>query len=128
MTRYSIALAALSLALASPAQAHSWYHGKTDPVTGGSCCTTSATSQYGDCAVLQVDPGVIEATPDGYRLRLTIEQAQKINPMRLAPVDTFIPYNRIQTSEDGNFHLCIPRYPVANMQADFYCFWQPNFM
>ena len=123
MKAFSI-LAAL-LFLPTAASAHDWYVGKRDPVTGSSCCTTSATAKYGDCAQLIIEPGVLTGEVDGYRLRLTAEQAQRINPLRTSPVDTIIPWERVQASEDGNYHLCIPRFAVPNMQADFYCFWAP---
>lgn len=107
------------------AKAHDWYVGKNDPVTGGSCCTTSKTDGYGDCAQLIVEHGVLEGDPQGYRLRLTLEQARKINPLRQTPVDTLIPWERMQVSEDGNFHLCIPPNQKG-LRYDFYCFWQPG--
>jgi hypothetical protein len=44
---------------------------------------------------------------DGYRIRLTAEQAGKINPLRKTPVDTLIKWERIQSSHDGNYHLCL---------------------
>lgn len=115
----------ICLATGTPANAHDWYVGKNDPVTGGSCCTTSKTAQYGDCAQLVIQPGMLEGTPDGYRLRLTIDQARKINPLRQTPVDTLIPWDRMQASEDGNYHLCIPAHPNG-LRYDFYCFWQPG--
>lgn len=120
----AILAAVLLTATCGPALAHDWYIGKSDPVTGGSCCTTSATDGYGDCAKLIVEPGVLEPVPEGWRLRLTLEQARKINPLRMSPVDTLIPDGRIQASEDGNFHLCIPPRPDG-LRFDFYCFWQP---
>jgi len=68
---------------------------------------------------------MLEGDPEGYRLRLTIDQARKINPLRTTPVDTLIPWERMQVSEDGNFHLCIPAHPNG-LRYDFYCFWQPG--
>lgn len=127
-TTFAIALSVgLSPALAHDANAHDWYVGQHDPVTGGSCCTTTAKDGYGDCARLQVDPGVLEPLPDGFRLRLTIEQARKINPLRQTPVDTFIPIERVQVSNDGNFHVCIPGHQNG-LKYDFYCFFMPNSM
>jgi hypothetical protein len=122
LTAVLIVLPSLSLT----ANAHDWYVGRNDPVTGGSCCTTTNADGYGDCARLQVDPGVLEPIPEGYRLRLTVEQARKINPLRTLPVDTIIPEERIQPSQDGNFHVCIPGYPGA-LRYDFFCFFRPNF-
>ena len=107
------------LLMAVPAAAHDWYTGTIDPVTLGSCCGTQ------DCAALKIEPGVLEGHVDGYRLRLTAEQAAKINPLRKMPVDTIIKWERIQPSPDGSFHLCLPTYPTPTMRADFFCFWAP---
>jgi hypothetical protein len=125
---FIIVLMAWAVVYAKLARAHDWYVGQRDPVTKGGCCTTSATAKYGDCAELRVEPGVLEPIPEGYRVRLTVEQARKINPLRNLPVDTIVPESRIQDSEDGNFHMCIPAYPSPNMQADFFCFFRPGSM
>lgn len=116
----ALVAAFLFLAPIVAALAHDWYTGTHDPVTGGQCCGGQ------DCRKLVVEPGVLEPIPEGYRLRLTAEQAKKINPLRNLPVDTIIPESRIQPSEDGNFHVCIPGYPSPGMRADFYCFWAPG--
>ncbi len=120
-------LAALLFSVTA-ASAHDWYVGKKDPVTKGSCCTTAAQDGYGDCAKLLIEPGVLEPVPEGYRIRLTVEQAKRLNPLRNHPVDTIVPEDRVQDSEDGNWHMCIPSYPVPHMAADFYCFWRPGLM
>lgn len=122
-----VTLAAL-LFSATAAQAHDWYVGKRDPVTKGSCCTTAAQDGYGDCNKLLIEPGVLEPVPEGYRIRLTVEQARRLNPLRNHPVDTIVPEERVQDSENGNWHMCIPSYPVPHMAADFYCFWRPGLM
>lgn len=114
-----------SLALLSPANAHDIYVGTTDPVTHGICCTTSEHDGYGDCDQLVLEPGVLTGEVGGYRLRLTVEQARRINPMRTVPVDTFIPDSRVQQSMDGNYHLCLPAYTLPN-RGDFFCFFQPG--
>lgn len=119
-----IAIATLLSAI-SPASAHDGYEKRYDPVTGGWCCTTNTGDNYGDCAVLDVQPGVITGEVGGIRLRLTLEQAQRINPLRRAPVDTFIPDKRIQESWDGNWHACLPSYPMPD-RADVFCFFMPN--
>lgn len=106
--------------------AHDWYVGKRDPITGGGCCTTTNKDGYGDCAQLVIEPGVLTAEPGGFRLRLTEAQARRINPLRVGPVDTFVPEDRIQQSGDGNWHVCIPSRAVSHMQADFFCFFQPG--
>ena len=111
-------LAAL-LMISTPALAHDWYSGTRDPVTGGGCCGVA------DCAVLKIEPGMLTGEVDGYRLRLTAEQAGRINPARKMPVDTLIVWDRMQPSPDGNFHLCLPTYPTPNMAADYFCFFAP---
>ena len=127
MRHLPLALIVLPLFL-QPANSHDWYSGTSDPVTGGSCCTTAAQDGYGDCAQLLIEPGVLEPVPEGYRIRLTVEQARKLNPLRNHAVDTIVPEERIQDSEDGNWHMCVPAYPVPNMAADFFCFFRPNSM
>lgn len=114
-----------ALALASLAEAHEDYEKRFDPVTGGWCCTTKTDDNYGDCAVLNVEPGVITGEVGGIRLRLSVEQAQRINPLRREPVDTFIPDKRIQQSWDGNWHACLPSTPMPS-RADVFCFFMPN--
>ena len=56
-------------------------------------------------------------------LRMTVEQAQRINPLRRSPVDTVIPDNRVQPSWDGNWHVCLPAYPRPGV--DVFCFFMP---
>ena len=107
-----------TLALASPADAHSWYTKKKDPVTNLGCCGGT------DCNTLLIEPGVLSAEVNGYRVRLTLEQAQRINPARRDGVDILIPWERVQPSEDGNWHLCLPRWNDVTV-GDFYCFFAP---
>lgn len=121
MTRTTLVLATIgitALALVSPANAHSWYTQKKDPVTQLGCCGGS------DCATLLIEPGVISAEVDGYRIRLTLEQAQRINRNRLEPLDVLVPWDRVQPSEDGNWHICIPRFEDVTV-GNFYCFFAP---
>lgn len=121
----TIGTAIISLVAAFPANAHDLYTGTTDPITHGICCTTSEHEGYGDCDQLVLEPGVLTPVAGGYRLRLTVDQARRINPVRTAPVDTFIPDNRVQLSMDGNWHVCIPAYSMPN-RGDFFCFFQPG--
>lgn len=107
-----------TLALASHAEAHSWYSSKKDPRTQLGCCGGS------DCNTLIISPGVISGEVDGYRIRLTLEQAQRINPGRVEPLDVLIPWDRVQPSEDGNWHICIPRWNDVTV-GNFYCFFAP---
>jgi hypothetical protein len=109
------------------AAAHDPYTGLRDPVFGNGCCGGE------DCAILKVEPGMIEGELDGYRIRMTADQARQINPYRTAPVDTLITWDRIQPSWDGNFHICLRSYdPVMpftgepdDKKGSAYCFWAP---
>lgn len=103
----------------SVAHAHWWYTAKHDPVTLRGCCGNS------DCHELAIEPGVLTPEPDGFRIRLTAEQAQRINPGRLEPLDVLVPWSRVQPSEDGNYHMCLPRFNGVT-PGDFYCFFMPN--
>lgn len=109
------------LVSASPAEAHSWYSEKSDPVTKKGCCGKS------DCHEIAITPENYTPEADGFRIRLTVEQAKIINPGRLEPLDIFVPFERVQPSEDGNFHLCIPRFNGVTY-GDFYCFFAPGAM
>ena len=125
MMRVAIAAAFLFLGFCPPsAQAHDWYSQKVDPVHKKGCCGGS------DCAVLPIDiPGVLSVEKDGYRVRLTLEQAQKINPYRIQAFDHLIPWDRVQPSEDLNYHICIlaKDYDVGwrDPRDGTYCFFEP---
>lgn len=110
-----------TLAAASHAEAHSWYTQKRDPVTRLGCCGGN------DCNTLIITPGVISAETDGYRIRLTVEEARRINPSRNVPLDILVPWDRVQPSEDGNWHICIPRWNDVTV-GNFYCFFAPPSM
>lgn len=103
---------------ANRAHSHSWYSGQRDPVTNGNCCGGS------DCAILKLEPGVLTPDGDGYIIRLTLEQARKINPARKTPFEALIKRERIQPSEDGNWHICIPT-DSGLVRDDFFCFFEP---
>lgn len=98
--------------------AHEWYSKRHDPVTYGACCGGS------DCAKLEIQPGMLTANDDGYRLKLSAEQAAKINPYRYLAVDITIPWDRIQDSEDGNYHICLPM-DDGRVRDNFFCFFAP---
>lgn len=98
--------------------AHDWYSKRHDPVTGHACCGGT------DCAQLIVAPGVLEAVTEGYRIKLTAEQAAAINPYRYLGVNTVVPWNRVQDSEDGNYHICLPM-DDSRVKDNFFCFFAP---
>ena len=108
-----------SLSLFTPAMAHEPYTGTIDPVTTGSCCGGT------DCAILSITKTMLTPAENGYRLVLSAAEAAKINPYRTTPIDTVIPWERVQPSWDGQFHLCVPSHRNTSMKADFYCFWAP---
>lgn len=113
-------LAIFLLVLAAPAAAHEWYSEKRDPLyPRQSCCGGM------DCAQLQIEPGVLSAEADGYRVRLTLEQSRRINPWSKAPIDALIVWERVQPSEDGNYHICIMSNHRDNARQGVYCFFAP---
>ncbi|MEN6302243.1 MAG: hypothetical protein ABFD96_05920 [Armatimonadia bacterium] len=98
------------------------YEGLKDPVTGLLCCGGE------DCAVLDVQPGMLTPGDDGIRLRMTEEQARVINPKRVGAVDTVIPFDRVQPTPPewgAQYRVCIPPYKDPTRPRDFFCFWAP---
>ena len=109
----------LMVYLMAPAHAHAWYKGRVDPVFLQSCCGGT------DCAELRIDPVVLTAEEDGYRIRLTHEQAKMINPFTHSGIDALVPWNRVQESEDGNYHLCIMTVNRDAPRQGIYCLFVP---
>jgi hypothetical protein len=68
-------------------------------------------------------------TPEGdLRVTLTLEEARKINPARRMAFDEVIPFDRIQTSEDGSPHICLmatDRREVGDPRQGFFCIFLP---
>jgi hypothetical protein len=116
--RYTVAAVLLILAV-TPALAHSWYSKKVDPVWGNSCCGGN------DCAHLVVTPANVTAEADGYRIRLTHEEAKKINPYTTSGIDALVTWDRVQPSEDGNWHLCIMTSYRDAARGGVYCLFAP---
>ena len=113
-------LATLVLVLtASGATAHSWYSGKVDPVYGQSCCGGN------DCAQWVILPGELSAEEDGIRVRLSLERTRKINPISQFPIDALVKWDRVQPSEDGNWHLCLMTSFRAGERGGIYCLFMP---
>jgi hypothetical protein len=114
------AIAAVLLVLASmPALAHSWYSKKVDPVWRNGCCGGN------DCAQLVVTPENVTAEADGYRIRLTHEEAKKINPYTTSGIDALVIWERVQPSEDGNWHICIMTSYRDKARGGIYCLFAP---
>lgn len=114
-------LIVLSCLLApTPAMAHEWYMDKRDPwYPNQSCCGGM------DCAQLIIEPGVMTTEAEGYRIRLSLEQSRRINAYSQAPIDALIPWERVQPSEDGNYHICIMSQHRENDRHGVYCFFAP---
>jgi hypothetical protein len=95
------AMLALMAFCARQGHAHDWYSSTSDPVYQSSCCGGH------DCA--PVDPAWVSDTAEGYRLRMTIEQAKTVNPSADAPVDAIVPWSRVQSppTADHAFYACI---------------------
>jgi len=118
LTILSLVTAALVHA-APQAEAHSWYSKKTDPVFKQSCCGGS------DCGMMIVTRKVLSAEAEGYHIRLTLEETRKINPYSQAPIDAVVTWDRIQPSEDGNYHICLMTYHRDNIRGGIYCLFAP---
>lgn len=101
------------------ALAHEWYSEKKDPVFKHSCCGGT------DCAQLIVNKTAVSAEPEGIRIRLTLEETRKINPYSVAPIDAVVTWDRVQPSEDGNWHICIMSVSRDNVRGGIYCLFQP---
>jgi hypothetical protein len=119
--RHLIAVAALVAAfvfLAPIASAHEWYSKRRDPIYNAqTCCRNDCgpvPSQY-----IHRDPatGLI-------RVIIPLEAAKKIYHARIEAVDEVIPPERIQTSEDGQIHICLQSRGGNAMQG-FWCFFVP---
>lgn len=106
------------VAMSTSAYAHEWYGKRRDPIYNTTTCCGG-----GDCAPLPAHS--IHASPDGsIRVSLTLDEARAINPRRDEPFDEIIPFERLQTSEDGRPHICLmPRKTDA--RRGYYCIFLP---
>lgn len=125
--RYLLHLAALVaaflfLAPVMAAFAHEWYSGKRDPIFNQTTCCGGS-----DCGPLPAH--AMSYTPDGdLRVTLSLEEARKINPWRFEPFDEIIPFERIQTAEDGQPHICLmqkSRASEGDRRQGFFCIFLP---
>lgn len=114
-----LVILAWALLLSGLAHAHSWYSKKTDPEWGNSCCGGS------DCAMWAIEPGEISAEAEGIRVRLSLERTRTINQFSTSPIDALVTWNRVQPSEDGNWHLCIMSHHRDNRRGGIYCLFMP---
>lgn len=111
-----IALAALFL-MPAPTLSHEWYGKKQDPKFHGNCCGEN------DCD--KIDWSQITLEDNGYRIRLTLKEAQVINPEAEFPVDSLVIWDRVQQSDDLNYHVCIFPTDRKLPQSGVRCFFVP---
>jgi len=90
----------------------------------GGLCVSGACSLR-PRAQLLIEPGVLTTEADGYRVRLTLEQSRRINRFSSAPIDALVVWERVQPSEDGNYHICIMSNHRANARQGVYCLFAP---
>jgi hypothetical protein len=107
----------LLLPASSRVNAHSWYGGAKDPVSGYQCCGGS------DCAAIPAS--WVRYERDGFRLTLTIGQARAVNPHATKPIDAFIAPARVQPSPDMNFHVCLYAADRREPNSGVICFFAP---
>jgi hypothetical protein len=115
----AIAVLAVLVATTTAAFSHSWYQYHTDPVFHHSCCGGQ------DCAMWAIQPGELSAEDAGYRVRLSLERTRYINPNSIAPIDALVIWDRVQPSEDGNWHLCIANSWRGEGTYGIYCLFAP---
>lgn len=72
-----------------------------------------------------IQPGEISAEANGLRVRLSLERSKLINPHSLLPIDALVIWDRVQPSEDGNWHLCIMSSFRAGERGGIYCLFMP---
>lgn len=121
MTRIVTAVAAALVAafLCPPVRAHEWFSQKRDPVFGWGCCGGH------DCKVIRPNGRNITAEKDGYRIRLSLEEARAINPVAELPVDGLVTWDRVQPSETNEFAICLMPYNRSPRAGGVFCFFEP---
>lgn len=122
----AIALVAAALAaffllvvMVRQAHAHDWFSRKVDPVFGWRCCGGN------DCKVIRPNGRNITAEKDGYRIRLSLEEARAINPVAELPVDGLVTWDRVQPSETNEFAICLMPYNRSPRAGGVFCFFEP---
>ena len=105
--------------LAVQAFAHDWFTKYRDPVFGWGCCGGN------DCKPFVVNKRNITAEADGFHVRLTLEEAQAINPDALFPIDGVVTYDRVLPSETDEWAICLKRRDRSPENAGVFCLFQP---
>jgi len=100
------------------AMAHHWYSNQHNS-KGRSCCSGN------DCAAVPLDADWVQPTKAGYRVVLSVEQAQTINPNATFSMDVVVPYDEVlapppeaaKDSIPALYYLCI----AAGAPNTVYC-------
>jgi len=110
-------IALICLVLAGDANAHGWYSGKTDPVLNLKCCSDH------DCH--PIDPSDVRSARQGYY----VKQPQPYSRNDPPTGEWFIPWDRVQTAPDDQYHICENLYPtlrVGRYRMRWTCFFAPR--
>jgi len=115
------------IVIAGKARAHDWYTARHDPVTNVGCC-----GGY-DCAA--IPSRFVTPVDGGYKLVMNLEESQLVNAFSSAPIDAFIPYDRVQIPDEGKddagnlsvYHGCITAVTRSGHTGGVICFFAaPN--
>lgn len=110
MAALFIVMVAAVVWFAPSAFAHESYTGRNDPVTTLGCCGGS------DCAPVPLDADYVQPVKEGYRVTLTVEQAQHFNKYASQPIDVVVPWRRVMVigttlkpyiGQPALYHICI---------------------
>lgn len=122
----AIALVAAALAaffllvvMVRQAHAHDWFSRKVDPVFGWRCCGGN------DCKIIKPNGRNITAEKDGYRIRLSLDEARAINPSATMPLDGIVTWDRVQPSETNEWAICIKPNDRSPKAGGVFCLFEP---
>lgn len=88
--------------LGNHSDGHDWYREQRDPQFSASGCCDN------DCAEVSIES--VTPVPEGFRLRLTADEASRVAGATTGPVDAIIPWHRVQPvpkGKRGMYHACI---------------------
>jgi hypothetical protein len=106
------------LVLIVDADAHDWYTGKSDPVMHWKCCGKR------DCRPLDNDEVRPARDGSGYFVKQPEPYSRNDPPTG----EWFVPKDRVQASEDNQFHICetlVPTGRVGKLRMSWMCFFAP---
>lgn len=101
------------------AHSHDWFTKYRDPVHGWGCCGGH------DCKPFKVTRDNITAEPDGYRVRMSLEETRLINPSSQAPLDGLVRYERVIPSESDEWAICIMPSNRDPWAGGVFCLFEP---